>query len=153
MRTAKHSHLLTDVVLMCTTLLLTLALMMAIMAAPIASAQSEASISVSVHVTDGEGFDIPCVVNDGEVRVGDAPISVQVRVEGQATTIWSGGVTVADSTIVDDTGSSHYLPDPTALGALDEASQAGGFSYVVKDFSSGLAITAVDGIGDWENGP
>jgi hypothetical protein len=79
--------------------------------------------------------------------------TVDVRVEGSAGTVWSGQVTVEDSTIIDDGNTSHYFPNPTALGALDEASQAGGFTYVVRDFGWGLAITAVDGIGDWENGP
>jgi len=80
-------------------------------------------------------------------------VTVDVRIEADAGTVWSGQVTVEDSTIIDDTGSPHYLPNPTALGALDEASQAGGFPYVVRDFGWGLAITAVDGVGDWENGP
>ncbi len=80
-------------------------------------------------------------------------VSIYVRVEGQDATIWSGDVTVIDSTIVDDQGGLHYLPDPTALGALDEASQAGGFPYVVRDFGWGLAVTSVSGEGDWDTGP
>lgn len=79
--------------------------------------------------------------------------NVNVRIEGQQSTIWSGEVAVTDSTITDDQGGSHYLADPTALGALDEASQAGSFPYTVRDFGWGLAITAIDGVGDWDNGP
>lgn len=101
----------------------------------------------NVHITDVDGYDIPdVVVNDGEVHVGDAPeVSVQVRVEGEAATVWSGGVTVSDSTIIDDGGTPHFLPDPTALGALDEASQSGGFPYVVNDSTYGLYVHSVNG--------
>ena len=72
-------------------------------------------------------------------------VSVYVRIEGQNATIWSGDVTVTDSTIIDDVGGSHYLPDPTALGAVDEASQAGGFPYVVQDTAYGLYLYSVNG--------
>ena len=72
-------------------------------------------------------------------------VSVYVRVEGQDATIWSGEVTVTDSTIIDDQGTPHYLPEPTALGALDEASQACGFSYVVQDTAYGLYLYSVNG--------
>jgi len=80
-------------------------------------------------------------------------VTINVRIEGETATVWSGDVTVTDSTIIDDLGGSHYLPIPTALGALDEASQAGGFPYTVKDFGWGLAITSIDGAGDWNAGP
>ncbi|MBA7593720.1 hypothetical protein ES703_00651 [subsurface metagenome] len=72
-------------------------------------------------------------------------VSVYVRIEGQNATIWCGDVTVTDSTIIDDVGGSHYLPDPTALGAVDEASQAGGFPYVVQDTAYGLYLYSVNG--------
>lgn len=72
-------------------------------------------------------------------------VSVVVRIEGQNSTIWSGTVTVTESTIIDDEGDEHYLPEPTALGALDEASQAGDFPYVVQDTAYGLYLYSVDG--------
>ncbi len=89
------------------------------------------------------------------VKVLSSPneVTIAVRVEAEADTVWSGQVTVRDSTIVDDQGGSHYLPNPTALGALHEASQLGSFPYTVRDFGWGLAITSVDGIGNWEAGP
>ncbi len=71
--------------------------------------------------------------------------TISVRIEGQNTTIWSGTVTVSESTIIDDQGGEHHLPEPTALGALDEASQAGDFPYVVKDSSFGLYINSING--------
>jgi hypothetical protein len=74
-----------------------------------------------------------------------ATVTVAVRIEGQSSTIWSGNVTVSDSTIVDDQGNSHYLPNPTALGALDEAAKAGNFTYVVKNTAYGLYIYSIAG--------
>jgi len=72
-------------------------------------------------------------------------ITVDVRIEGQSGTVWSGTVTVNDSTITDDQGGQHYLEQPTALGALDEASQLGGFPYVVQDTAYGLYIYSING--------
>lgn len=63
---------------------------------------------------------------------GQSDITVTVRVEGQTSTIWSGEVSFATSTITDDEGTTHYIDHPTALGALDAAATTGGFSYVVK---------------------
>jgi len=71
-----------------------------------------------------------------EQATGD---TVYVRIEGPDATVWRGEVTVTDSA--------------TALDALDEASQGGGFPYTVEDFGWGIAITAIDGIGDWTAGP
>jgi iron complex transport system substrate-binding protein len=71
--------------------------------------------------------------------------TVGIRIEGQSSTIWQGDVTVTESTITDEGGVSHHLPDPTALGALDEASQAGGFPYVVQDTAYGLYLYSVNG--------
>jgi hypothetical protein len=71
-------------------------------------------------------------------------VTVDVRIEGQHSTIWSGTVTVRDSTIVDDQGGQHYLTEPTAIGALDEASEAGDFTYVVKDAGFGLYIYSIN---------
>ncbi len=72
-------------------------------------------------------------------------VAVDVRIEGQSSTVWSGTVTVNDSTIIDDQGKQHYLGQPTALGALDEASQLGGFPYVVQDTAYGLYIYSING--------
>ena len=72
-------------------------------------------------------------------------MTVDVRIEGQSGTVWSGTVTVNQSTISDDEGVPHYLDQPTALGALDEASQAGGFSYVVKNTAYGLYVYSING--------
>ena len=71
-------------------------------------------------------------------------VTVSVRIEGQTGTIWTGTVTVTESTIIDDQGNEHYLDQPTALGALDEASRLGGFPYVVQDTAYGLYIYSID---------
>ncbi len=77
-------------------------------------------------------------------------VTVDVRIEGQSSTIWDGSVTVTESTVTAaDSGIPYYSEDPTALGALDEASQAGGFAYEVIDeygeaFES-LYITSIGG--------
>jgi len=82
------------------------------------------------------------------VAVLQAPqesVTVDIRIEGQNDTIWNGTVTVAESTIIDDQGVEHYLDQPTALGALDEASRAGGFPYVVQNTSYGLYVYSING--------
>jgi hypothetical protein len=81
-------------------------------------------------------------------------VSVYVRVEGQSSTVWSGAVIVSNSTIIDDEGNSHYLAEPTVLGALDEACQAGDFPYVVHYYEGlGLCIWSISGEGNWTSGP
>jgi len=80
-------------------------------------------------------------------------VTVNVRIEGEDENIWNGTVTVDESWITDDDGIEHYFDQPTALGALDEASQEGGFSYTVHDYGWSLAITSIDGAGDWDSGP
>lgn len=72
-------------------------------------------------------------------------VTVSVRVEGQNATIWSGMVTVHESTIIDSGGTPHEFTQPTALGALNEAAQVGGFSYVVTDSAYGLYIQSIGG--------
>jgi hypothetical protein len=72
-------------------------------------------------------------------------VSIDVRVEGQSGTIWSGEVTVSESTIIDDEGNPHEFDVPTAVGALDEAAQAGDFDYVVQNTAYGLYIYSING--------
>jgi len=74
-------------------------------------------------------------------------VSVYVRVEGQSSTIWKGNVTVSESNITaDNSGETYYLSDPTALGALDEASNhEERFPYYVTDEYGGLYVKSVNG--------
>ncbi|MFC1871086.1 prenyltransferase/squalene oxidase repeat-containing protein [Chloroflexota bacterium] len=73
-------------------------------------------------------------------------VTIDVRVEGQSHTIWSGSVTVTESTITaTNSGDTYHYDDPTALGALDEAAQEGGFDYETTDEWGSLFITSIDG--------
>ncbi len=74
-------------------------------------------------------------------------VQVYVRIEGQSSTIWSGNVTVTESNITaDNSGKTYHLSDPTALGALDEASNhEERFSYYVTDKYGGLYVSSIAG--------
>jgi len=76
-----------------------------------------------------------------------ADISVYTRVEGQDDTIWKGNVTVTESDITaDNSGKTYHLPDPTPLGALDEASDdEERFQYYVSDQYGALFVNSVAG--------
>ncbi|OEU49827.1 MAG: hypothetical protein BA871_02920 [Desulfuromonadales bacterium C00003096] len=58
--------------------------------------------------------------------------TVNVRIEGKDDTVWCGDVTFSSSMLTASDGSIHYLNEPTALGALDEANESGGFGYVLE---------------------
>jgi len=73
-------------------------------------------------------------------------VTIDVRVEGQSETVWSGSVTAIESWITaTNSGVTYHLEDPTALGALDEASQAGGFAYETTDEWGSLFVTSING--------
>ncbi len=77
---------------------------------------------------------------------GEEGYSVDVRIEGQSSTIWSGEVTVTESFITaTNSGLAYYFEDPTALGALDEASELGGFAYETTDEWGSPFITSIGG--------
>jgi hypothetical protein len=77
---------------------------------------------------------------------GEEGVSVDVRIEGQSATIWSGSVTVTESFITaTNSGITYHLEDPTALGALDEAAEIGGFAYETTDEWGSPFITSVGG--------
>lgn len=78
---------------------------------------------------------------------GISGASVYVRVEGQNQTIWEGNVTVSESNITaDNSGETYHLSGPTALGALDEASNhEERFPYYVTDEYGGLYVKSVNG--------
>jgi hypothetical protein len=77
---------------------------------------------------------------------GEEGYCVDVRIEGQSSTIWSGSVTVTESVITaTDSGIPYYYEDPTALGALDEASEAGSFDYETTDAWGSPFITSIGG--------
>jgi len=81
--------------------------------------------------------------------------TIDVRVEGQSQTIWSGSVTVAESSITaTSSGITYHFESATALGALDEASRSGGFPYETTDEYGPLFVTSInneepEGMGGW----
>ena len=68
-----------------------------------------------------------------------APVSVNLRVEGKTDTIFEGPVTTDGHDVTTPTGGTHKCdgtnggaepsPGPTALGALDDASRLGAFTW------------------------
>ncbi len=77
------------------------------------------------------------------------PVTVKIRIEGKTATIWGGEVTFQTSTITDKQGTTHTVDHPTALGALSQAAQAGGFSFVVS--SSYGPLSFVEAVGGEAN--
>lgn len=72
-------------------------------------------------------------------------LSIYVRIEGNTATVWRRKVFVSNSIIVDNYGEQHYLKEPTALGALDKASEIGGFEYKVRETALGLYVYSIAG--------
>ena len=60
-------------------------------------------------------------------------------------TLFNGIVYVGDSYIPMSDGTTLYLDHPTALGALDEAAQLGGFSYTVVNSTYGPYVSDIEG--------
>lgn len=72
-------------------------------------------------------------------------LSIYIRIEGSRETIWRRTVFTAASIIKDDQGTEHYFTKPTALGALDKASEIQGFNYKVQQTPWGLYLYSVAG--------
>jgi len=82
--------------------------------------------------------------------------SGQIRIEGKDETVFKGIVTVSDSNITArnvDTGETenYYIPYPSVLGAVDEASKIDGFSYSVDYWPSWNAfiIQTIEDDSEW----
>ena len=82
--------------------------------------------------------------------------SGQIRIEGKDETVFKGIVTVSDSNISArnvDTGETenYYIPYPSVLGAVDEASKIDGFSYSVDYWPAWNAfiIVSIEDDSDW----
>jgi hypothetical protein len=82
--------------------------------------------------------------------------SGQIRIEGKEETVFKGIVTVVDSNISArnvDTGETenYYIPYPSVLGAVDEASKIDGFSYSVEYWPAWNAfiIVTIEDDSDW----
>lgn len=70
---------------------------------------------------------------------------IYLRIEGGSRTIWRGKIFISASVIVDDADQEHFFVKPTALGAVDKASEIGGFSYKVKQTAWGLYLYCIAG--------
>ena len=77
--------------------------------------------------------------------VSKGTVNINIRVEGKDKTIFNGQVTVGPSTIKTKEDHTHNINDPTALGALDEAAEAGGFPYVATDAWGFLFVDEIAG--------
>jgi len=82
--------------------------------------------------------------------------SGHIRIEGKDETVFKGIVTVTDSNISArnvDTGETenYYIPYPSVLGAVDEASKIDGFSYSVDYWPAWNAfiIITIEDDSDW----
>jgi PGF-pre-PGF domain-containing protein len=84
-----------------------------------------------------------------QAQASGEEVTIPVRIEGKGETIWKGNVTFSNSTIFTCNTEENYTIDyPSALGALDEASKKGGFSYRVRQDSSGLGGLYVESVAD-----
>ncbi len=95
--------------------------------------------AVSVVALAGESYPVKIIT----LQAGE---TVTVRIEGETSTIWNGDVTVTDCTVFDSGGTSYYIPTATALSALEEAAQRGGFSYELTQYGSDYTSLFVETI-------
>lgn len=79
-----------------------------------------------------------------------------IRIEGKDDTVWSGTVTVSDTYFYaknSDTGETqeYYISYPSVLGALIEASDIAGFSYIIEYWPSwnGFLVKTIHENSDW----
>lgn len=70
---------------------------------------------------------------------------IDIRLEGQSSTIWKGEVFVTWSSITDNIGADHYYQDPTVIGALDDATKQAGLTYIVDYGWDSAYVTEING--------
>ena len=112
-------------------------------------------VTVDPTNTIAESDETNNILQQTETVISLTPVTIKVRVEGKTSTIWSGQVTFSTSTITDKQGTVFTVDHPTALGALNQAAQTGGFSYVVSSaygplgFVESVAGDANQGADGW----
>jgi len=84
------------------------------------------------------------ILSQTETVLDTLTATVNVRIEGKDDTVWCGDVTFSSSVLTASDGSIHYLNEPTALGALDEANESGGFGYVLENGVWGLYVPEIN---------
>ncbi len=94
--------------------------------------------------------------DDGDTNGSVGEWTGMIRIEGKNSTVWSGVVSVSESTITAFNESSGHMETydilyPSALGALDEAAGVGQFSYYVIYYPSWQAfyVKTIGDDSDW----
>ena len=110
---------------------------------------STGSVQLTVSADPGDAIAESDEMNNNLSQTGDVleklTVTANVRIEGKNDTVWCGDVSFSSSEIVDSLGVTHYLNEPTALGALDEADTLGGFGYIiVEDPTYGLYVSEIN---------
>lgn len=77
----------------------------------------------------------------------------EIRIEGETQTTWKGTVSFSSSEIEAENMETHeiethYIPYPSPLGAVDEASKQGSFSYTVVYYPSWDSLFVIEIGGD-----
>jgi hypothetical protein len=78
-----------------------------------------------------------------------SPVTIDLEMYSSTTTLFSGPITV--SACPESSGSATSTVN--GMCAVDQAAQQNGFAVDWQWFSSGVAIVAAGGEGDWNNGP
>lgn len=78
--------------------------------------------------------------------VSSSGVEVEVNITNLDQTIWQGKVAVDTTTFLDSKGDSHTIDHPTALGALVEASKAGGFPVEIANSAYGYYVVSINNI-------
>lgn len=119
-----------------------------------------------VLATDGQGqlttsINQPCnylayIEKDGYVRSDKIQIEVtdansqgvqsELVVSNLGQVIWQGTVNVDTTQFTDTNGITHNIDHPTALGALVEGSQSGGFPLEITNSAYGFYVSSINGI-------
>ena len=101
-----------------------------------------------------------CSVNASSIQISNQKQTIglleewtgEIRIEGETNTIWKGTVSFSNSTIEAENMETHEIEThiisyPSPLGAVDEASKEGGFSYTVVYYPTwdSLLITEIAG--------
>ncbi len=101
-----------------------------------------ATVDANNEVTESD--ETNNILSQTEAVLEKLTATVNVRIEGKDDTVWCGDVTFSSSVLTASDGSIHYLNEPTALGALNEANEIGGFGYVLDDGYWGLYVSEIN---------
>ncbi len=107
-------------------------------------------IGTSAIVYPTSVFGMAITSNEGKIALSTDEWIGTVRIEGESNTIWKGTVSFSSSEIIAENMDTHEMETheisyPCIIGALDEASKQGGFSYTVIYYPSwdSLYVTTI----------